>query len=79
MIVLAGVAGVEQAARNAGYAIKHLSLPGVPMLPQNKQMWSHLPFWNQWLTASAIIKAGNPISAEEMLIDKGTTANAVSA
>ena len=57
MIVLAGVAGVEQAARNAGYAIKLPFTPGrADASAEQTDVGVICRFWNQWLTASAIIK-----------------------
>ena len=71
MIVLAGVAGVEQAARNAGYAIKLPFTPGrADASAEQTDVESFAVLEPMADGFRNYKKAGNPISAEEMLIDK---------
>lgn len=71
MIVLAGVAGVEQAARNAGYAIKLPFTPGrTDASAEQTDVESFAVLEPMADGFRNYKKAGNPISAEEMLIDK---------
>ena len=53
LIVLAGSAAVEKAAKDAGYEVSVILPPGVPMPPRKAPMWSRSRCSNRGRTGSA--------------------------